>query len=92
MSDIYNWLLTNPQYIIDTMKIIENIICFSLVVVLDSKMTSQKALSASLDKTYEEFTLNLYQDSNFVVSKIQIHFSLHNITYFKYKATTTRKY
>lgn len=74
------------------MKIIANIICYSMADVSDCKETSQEALSMSLDKTDGKFALKLYQDSNSVASKIQIHSSSYNVTCFRYKAVITRKY
>lgn len=59
--------------------------------VSDSEKTSQKASTASLDKTDQEFALKLHKDSNTVASKIQIYFSLHNATCFKFGAAVTRK-
>lgn len=51
----------------------------------------QEALSVSLNETDKDFALKLYKDSNAIIFKTQIHFSLHNITCFKYGATVTKK-
>lgn len=56
------------------MKCIDNIICCLIIDILDFEKTSQKAPSASLDKTNKEFIIKLYKDSNIVISKTQIYF------------------
>lgn len=67
------------------------IIYYSMSDILVPKDIYQKALSASLNKSNEEFTLKLYKDSNFVVFKTQIHFFSHNVTCFKYGVAISRK-
>lgn len=74
------------------MKFIDNIICCLIANFLDFEKTSQEALLPSLNKTNKKFSLKLYQDSNTVTSKTQIHSSLYNATYFKYRAAIIRKY
>lgn len=56
------------------------------------KYISHKTLSASLNKIDTEFALALYKDSNVVAFIMQIQFSLHNVTCFKYRATVSGKY
>lgn len=60
--------------------------------ILISKNMHQEASSVSLIEFDKKFTLKLYKDSNFIVSKMQIYSSLYNITYFKYGATASKKY
>ncbi len=50
-----------------------------------------EAPSTSLDKTDAEFALTLYRDSNAIVSKTQVHSSLHKATCFKYGAAISGK-
>lgn len=50
-------------------KFIDNIICCSIMDVLDFKKTSQEAPLVNLDKTDEKFALKLYKKSNTVSSK-----------------------
>lgn len=72
-------------------KFIKNIIYYSMADILMAEKTSQKALSASLDKTDKKFILKLYRDSNAIASRTPVHFFLHNTTYFKYETAMTRK-
>lgn len=44
----------------------------------DHKKTSQKVLSASLNKTDIEFTFQIYKDSNFLIFTIHIYFPWYN--------------
>lgn len=92
LSKLYNWLLFNLQYVVDMVKFIDNIICYLMADILDSKETSQKVLSVSLAKTDEEFALKLHKNNNTVASTTQIYFFLHNVTCFKYGAIVIRKY
>lgn len=79
---------SNPQYATDIVKFINIIICYSiedvslfeiigqevlLANMLLFKNISQKALSASLNKTDKALALKLYKDINAIASKIQIH-------------------
>lgn len=73
------------------MKFINIIIGYLIVNVLNFQETSQKSLPASLNKTDKKFILKLYKNSNIIVSKTQIHFFLHNITCFKYRAAIIKK-
>lgn len=57
----------------------------------DSKKISWEAFSTSLDKTDEDFALKFHKQNNTFASKIQMHFFLHNATYFEYGATVTGK-
>lgn len=59
--------------------------------VLLSKYISHKAPSMSLDKTNVKFALVLYKNSNTIVFKTQVHFSLHNVIYFKYGTAVNGK-
>lgn len=73
------------------MKLIDNIVYCLIVDILFTKKIKQEVLSASLNNTDEDFALKFYKDSNIVVSKTEIHFSLHNLTCFKYRAVGTKK-
>lgn len=59
---------------------------------LIAKKTSQKFLSASPDRTDKNFVLKLYKNSNAIVFKTQVYFSLYNATCFKYRFAMIRKY
>lgn len=91
LAKLYSCLLYNPQYVMDMIKFIDNIICCLILNILMAEKTSQKAPSASLNKTDEEFALKFYKDSNAVSSRTQVHFFLHNVTCFKYGIAMTGK-
>lgn len=74
------------------MNFIDTLICCLMTNILVFKNMYQKAPSTKLNKSDKEFTLKLYKDSNFVAFKMQIHFSLHNVTCFKYGAIISKKY
>lgn len=56
------------------------------------KYIDHKALSTNIEKIDLEFALTLYKDNNTITFKTQVHFSLHNLTCFKYKTTVNKKY
>ena len=64
------------------MKFVDNIIYCSIADILASKKIIYKGPFASLTKTDKQFTQNLYNYSNTIMSKTQIYYSFHNATCF----------
>lgn len=72
LVELRNRLQSDPQYAINMVKLIDNIVCCSIADILSTEKIKQKAPSASLNETDEDFALKLYKDSNAVASKIQM--------------------
>lgn len=59
--------------------------------ILIFEVTYYDVSSTNLNEFDKKFALKLFKESNSVASKIQIYCSLYNTTYFKYRATASRK-
>ena len=59
--------------------------CCSIGDIISCKNIKSDTISAILEKTDEDFALQLYKDNNIIASKTKIYFFLYNLTCFKYR-------
>lgn len=91
LAELRSRLLSDLKYTTDIVNFIDSIIRCLMVDISASKNTCQEVPSTSVNKSDQEFALTLYDDSNFVASKTQIHSFSYYATCFKCRATVNRK-
>ena len=91
ITNFRNRIFTNSNYDIRMIRFINRTIKRSIVSTAESFVSISNASLANLNESLKEFIRKLFNDSNAIVLKKQMHSFSHNVTCFKYIAVFINK-